>query len=159
MERVLTVGVYGWDGARCIGALRRAGCDQVVDIRARRGVRGSEYAFANRTRLEAALAQAKIAYVHLPELAPSREIRDAQVAADRAGGVLKRDRTALASSFLDRYRESVADVVPWSEIAGRLTGSRPALLCVERLPAACHRSIVAARLAAECEVGVEDLLP
>ena len=159
MERILTIGVYGWDAPRWLDALRRAGCDQLVDIRARRGVRGSEYAFANKTRLEAALAAAGIAYMHLPELAPSREIRDAQVAADHAGGVLKRDRTALASTFLDRYREGVVDAVDWASIAARVTGSRPALLCVERGPAACHRSLAAARLALECGVGVEDLLP
>lgn len=159
MDRVLTIGVYGWEAHRWLDALRRAGCDQVVDIRARRGVRGREYAFANRTRLEAALAQAGIAYVHVPELAPSKEIRDAQVAADHAAGVLKRERTTLATSFLDRYRESVVEVVEWAGIADRIAGARPALLCVERLPAACHRSLAAARLAVECEVGLEDLLP
>ena len=158
MERILTIGVYGWDGPRWMDALTRAGCDQVVDIRARRGVRGSEYAFANRTRLEAALGQAGIAYVHIPELAPSRDIRDAQVAADRTQGVAKRDRTTLATTFLDRYREGVVDVVDWEGIAARLTGSKPALLCVERVPSACHRSLAAARLAVECAVAVEDLL-
>lgn len=159
MERVLTIGVYGWDAPRWLDALKRAGCDEVVDIRARRGVRGSEYAFANRTRLEAALSQAGIAYLHLPELAPSREIRDAQVAADRAGGVLKRDRTTLAESFLDRYREGVVDAVDWDGIVSQVTGSRPALLCVERLPTACHRSLAAERLASQCDGVVEDLLP
>jgi uncharacterized protein (DUF488 family) len=159
MERVLTIGVYGWDAPRWLEALQRAGCDQVVDIRARRGVRGSDYAFANRTRLEAALAQAGIIYVHVPELAPPREIRDAQVAADHAAGVLKRDRMTLATSFLDRYREGVVDLADWTGIASLITGSRPALLCVERVPAACHRSLAAERLARECEVGVEDLLP
>ena len=38
-------------------------------------------------------------------------------------------------------------------------GSRPALLCVERDPEACHRSLIAARLARDWGFSVADLRP
>ena len=38
------------------------------------------------------------------------------------------------------------------------TSVRPALLCVERLPSACHRSLLAARLRSRCGADVEDIL-
>jgi uncharacterized protein (DUF488 family) len=158
VDRVLTIGVYGWSAERWIAALQAAGCDLVVDIRARRGVRGREHAFANRTRLEAALEEADIRYIHLPELAPSRAVRDAQVAADAGSGTRKRDRTVLGQAFVDRYQREVVDRVTWADVAERLDAVAPALLCVERVPTACHRSIVASRLAITASVPIEDLI-
>jgi hypothetical protein len=37
--------------------------------------------------------------------------------------------------------------------------SASALLCVERDPAACHRSLIGERIAAECGISVVHLLP
>lgn len=159
MERLLTIGVYGWDASRWLGALRSAGCDQILDIRARRGVRGRDYAFANRVRLEAALAEAGIAYLHLPELAPLREGRDAQATADRAAGIRKGDRVSLGPAFIEAYGRDVLDHVDWAVVAARISGVRPTLMCVERVPSACHRSLASARFAVSTGVAVEDLLP
>ncbi len=159
MDRVLTIGVYGWTAARWRGALVQAGCDVLVDIRARRGVRGPDYAFANRARLEALLADAGIHYLYLPELAPTRQIREAQITADLATGTRKRDRTELDESFASLYSELVADRLDWVGLAARIDGRVPGLLCVERLAAACHRSIAADRLAKAAGVAREDLLP
>ena len=50
---ITTVGVYGWTLERWLAALRDAGVALVADVRQRRGVRGSEYAWANATRLQA----------------------------------------------------------------------------------------------------------
>ena len=158
MDRVLTIGVYGWSPERWIAALQAAGCDLVADVRARRGVRGRECAFANRARLEAALEEADIRYFHMPELAPSRAVRDAQMAADAASGTRKRDRTVLGQAFVDRYQREVVDRVTWADVAERLDAVAPALLCVERVPTACHRSIVASRLAITASVPIEDLI-
>lgn len=159
MERLLTIGVYGWDADRWLAALQDAGCDEVVDIRARRGVRGREYAFANRSRLEERLAAAGIRYRYIPELAPARATRDAQTSIDKAAGVRKRERAVVGDAFIEAYRRDVLAHVDWTVVARSIVGSAPALLCVERMPAACHRSLAAARLSEEVGVKVEDLVP
>jgi uncharacterized protein (DUF488 family) len=159
VDRVLTIGVYGWSPERWIAALRDAGCDVVVDIRARRGVRGQEHAFANSTRLQAIVADAGLRYVHFPVLAPSRATRDAQVEADAVSKTAKRDRARLGDTFVAAYRAEVVDVVDWSTISTELAAAAPALLCVEWLPAACHRSIAAAELAQRAGCPVVDLVP
>jgi uncharacterized protein (DUF488 family) len=159
VDRVLTIGVYGWSPERWIAALQDAGCDTVVDIRARRGVRGREHAFANSTRLQAIVAEARLRYVHLPVLAPSRATRDAQVAADAVSKTAKRDRGCLGDGFVAAYWAEVVDVVDWQAIIAELAAAAPALLCVERLPAACHRSIVGTELAQRAGCAVVDLVP
>jgi hypothetical protein len=40
--RVVTIGVYGFTVDRFLTALREAGVDALLDVRQRRGVRGSE---------------------------------------------------------------------------------------------------------------------
>jgi uncharacterized protein (DUF488 family) len=159
MDRILTIGVYGWTAEAWLAALRQAGCDVVVDIRARRGVRGRESAFANRSRLETALSEAGVGYVHLPDLAPSRTTRDTQVAADISSGTAKRDRSGLHPAFADAYLAEVAGRTDWHAVAAAIPGTAPALLCVERLPSACHRSLAAAELARIASVPVQDLVP
>jgi len=159
VDRVLTIGVYGWSPERWIAALQDAGCDTVVDIRARRGVRGREHAFANSKRLQANVAEAGLRYVHLRGLAPSRATRDAQVAADAVSKTAKRDRARLGDAFVAAYRAEVVEVVDWQAIIAEVAAATPALLCVERLPAACHRSIVAAALAQRAGCSVVDLMP
>jgi uncharacterized protein (DUF488 family) len=159
MDRVLTIGIHGWDAESWVGALRAAGCDLVVDIRARRGIRGREYVFGNRARLETLLRDAGIGYLHLPELAPSQEMRAVQSAADTASRQPKRLRTVLDPAFAKAYEQGIAARVNWGDLVRRVDGVTPALLCVERLPTACHRSIAASRLAASAGVRVEDLIP
>jgi len=48
LPKFVTIGVYGFSADAFFEALQRAGVDSFCDIRYRRGVRGSEYAFANR---------------------------------------------------------------------------------------------------------------
>jgi uncharacterized protein (DUF488 family) len=112
MPTIATVGVYEFDAAGFIRTLDAAGVTQVVDIRQRRGVRGSEYAWANARRLQALLADA-----HSPEYI-------------RAYTVQILDHTPL---------EPVVEQLPVHGIG--------ALLCVESTARACHRSLVAERLA------------
>jgi uncharacterized protein (DUF488 family) len=141
MNRVaMTIGVYGWTLETWLAALREARVPLVVDVRQRRGVRGPEYAWANSKRLQAALADAGIGYVHAKELAPTTELRQLQYREDDRRGVGKRSRVELAPEFARRYDELIAGVdVELPE--------RAALLCVERDPEACHRSLAARRLA------------
>jgi uncharacterized protein (DUF488 family) len=158
--RVVTIGVYEWDLASFIDALGAADVRLLVDVRQRRGVRGREYAWANSRRLQEALAAAAIAYEHRLELAPTTELRHVQYAEDARRGVGKRSRTELAPEYRDRYTREILDRVDLgSVLAAWRTAGATALLCVERDPEACHRSVIAARLAAEHGLAVGHLLP
>lgn len=157
----ITIGAYGCDAERFFAALAAAGVDTFCDVRARRGVRGREYAFANSQRLQVRLAELGIRYLHRPDLAPSSETRAAQHAADAAEHTAKRQRGILGPAFVDAYRRErlagfdsaafLADLGPEARVV--------ALFCVEREPAACHRGLLADRLARDLDVAVRHLLP
>jgi uncharacterized protein (DUF488 family) len=154
-----TIGVYGFDRDTFLEALAAAGVNLVLDVRQRRGVRGAEYAWANARRLEAALAEAGIRYSHLPELAPTTELREAQYQADARRREGKRSRTVLAPEYVRGYEEQILGPVDLGPILKFVGKSRAALLCVERDPEACHRSLIAVRLASDWGFEVEDLRP
>jgi uncharacterized protein (DUF488 family) len=155
-----TIGVYGFTAEGFIAALREAGVGLLIDVRQRRGVRGSEYAWANAQRLQASLAEAGIEYRHHKELAPSTEMRRAQYRADDAAGVGKRSRERLAAEYVQLYLNEILEHVDLNELAESLPPDTiTALFCVERDPEACHRSLVANRLAAVLSRPVRHLLP
>ena len=160
MVTVMTIGVYGFDADSFLQCLRQADVQLLVDVRQRRGVRGPEYAWANSRRLQAALADAGIDYAHHRELAPTTELRQLQYAADHRLGVGKRSRRELAAEYVSRYTDEILDRVDLGSIVSTLptTGSA-ALLCVERDPEACHRSLIAQRLDERHRVTIEHLLP
>lgn len=160
VARMVTVGVYGFDSDSFLQRLRDADVRLVIDVRQRRGVRGAEYAWANARRLHAALAQARIAYEHHPELAPTTELRQLQYAEDDRRGVGKRTRQELAAEYVRRYTAEVLDHADLRSIVSALPSSgTAALLCVERDPEACHRSLIAQRLTERHHVTVEHLRP
>ncbi|HXV02730.1 MAG TPA: DUF488 domain-containing protein [Gaiellaceae bacterium] len=148
MKRVATIGVYGWTLEEWLAALRDAGVVLVVDIRQRRGVRGQEYAWGNAKRLEAALAEAGIGYRHELSLAPTTEIRQVQYEEDRRQGVGKRSRQVASPEYVERYRREILDRADLDGLVASLPADgASALMCVEREPELCHRSLVAERLA------------
>src|SRR3954453_21931145 len=147
MKTVATVGVYGFSGEEFIAALRDAGVRLLVDVRQRRGVRGSEYAWANSQRLQRALADAGIEYRHLKELAPTTELRHLQYAEDARLGVGKRSRVELAPAYVSRYTDEILNAVDLDALADDLPDGVVALLCVEADAEACHRSLIAQRMA------------
>jgi uncharacterized protein (DUF488 family) len=160
MERLFTIGAYGFDQETFFDALSGAGVDALLDVRRRRGVRGREYAFVNATRLQRELEARGIAYRHLLDLAPQQVTRDLQSRADAADKVAKRQRTGLAAEFVADYTERTLEPFDWARLAGELREfRRPALFCVERLPESCHRGLSAVRLAAAGGVPVEHLVP
>lgn len=160
MPTVATIGVYGWTVDAFLDALRAADVRIVLDVRQRRGVRGSEYAWANARRLEAALAQAGIEYRHRKDLAPTTELRQLQYREDDRLSVGKRSRVELALEYRKRYVREILDNVDLAAIAAELpTDGASALLCVERDPEACHRSLIAECLAAEHGASVVHLRP
>ncbi len=146
---IATIGVYGFDRDSFLAALRAAEIDLLLDVRQRRGVRGSEYAWANAKRLQAALAEAGVAYSHLKELAPTTEMRQVQYREDARRGEGKRSRTTLAPEYTRLYTEQILDPADLDPIVRWIGDSSAALLCVEREPEACHRSLIAARLERE----------
>src|ERR1700709_2352725 len=138
MRALATIGVYGADLESFLATLREAGVDLVLDVRQRRGVRGAEDAWANARRLEGSLREAGIVYQHLPELAPTTSMREAQYEADAARGEGKRSRTVLAEAYVERYTEEVLDRADLDKLVRFIGRSTPALFCVEREAAACH---------------------
>ncbi len=160
MPKIATIGVYEFDGVGFIRALDGAGVTQVIDIRQRRGVRGAEYAWANAERLQRRLAEARIAYDYHPELAPDTELRQLQYREDAKAGVGKRSRDKLAPEYVRTYTEEILDLVPLEPLIRRLpVHGIGALLCVEATAQACHRSLVAGRLADRYGFDVIDLEP
>jgi uncharacterized protein (DUF488 family) len=155
-----TIGVYGFDGEHFLQRLRRANVRLLLDVRQRRGVRGPEYAWANSRRLQTALGEARIAYEHHPELAPTTELRQLQYAEDDRWGVGKRSRRELAAEYTRRYTTEILDHADLMPIVSALSSSgTTALLCVERDPEACHRSLIAQRLFEQHHVTIEHLRP
>jgi uncharacterized protein (DUF488 family) len=160
LTAVATIGVYGFDQSAFLSALARARVKVLLDVRQRRGVRGSEYAWANSARLQAALADAGIEYRHHKELAPTTELRQLQYAEDDRQGVGKRSRVELAAEYRERYTHEILDQVDLEPIVASLpVKGAAALMCVERDPEACHRSLIAERMAAEHGVSVKHLKP
>jgi uncharacterized protein (DUF488 family) len=123
-------------------------------------VRGSQYAWANSKRLQAALADAGIGYEHLPELAPTTDLRHLQYAEDARQGVGKRSRELLAPEYVRRFVHERLDRVDLAPIVESMPGDgATALLCVERDPEACHRSLVAERIAERFGLPLDHLRP
>ncbi|NEW33882.1 DUF488 domain-containing protein [Nocardia cyriacigeorgica] len=157
MRKIVTIGVYGFDAESFLQRLRAAKVGLLLDIRRRRGVRGAEYAWANSLRLQAALEQAGIGYEHHLELAPTVEMLHLQHAEDDRSGVGKRSRRVLDGEYVRRYTGEILDRTDLTPV---MSGSGvTALLCVERDPEACHRSLIAQRLAERHYLRIEHLLP
>src|ERR1035437_960410 len=161
MPVTATIGVYDFDAVTFSKTLLAAGVDLLVDVRQRRGVRGSQYAWANSLRLQGLLAGAGIAYSHHRELAPTTELRHLQYRADDRTGVGKRTRELLAPEYVARYTSEILDHVDLGPLICELDARSGlgALLCVESEPAACHRSLITARLAERHGYSVTPLRP
>jgi uncharacterized protein (DUF488 family) len=160
MPTIATVGVYEFDAAGFIRTLDETGVTKIVDIRQRRGVRGPQYAWANARRLQALLGDARIGYEHRPELAPTTELRHLQYRDDDRQGVGKRSRVRLSLEYVRAYTEEILDRVPLEPLVeGLPVHGIGALLCVEATAQACHRSLVAERLAERFGFNVVHLEP
>ena len=159
--KIVTIGVYGFNEDSFFEALCKAKVDTFCDIRSRRGVRGSTYAFANSLRLQERLAELGIRYLYRKDLAPTQGVRDRQAAADKATKTAKRKRTTLGEAFITAYQtECLAAFDPDSLLEDLEENAQVvALFCVEKAPEACHRSLVAETLAKELKLEVENILP
>lgn len=160
MDELLTIGAYGFTSDSFFVALKDAGIDCFLDLRRRRGVRGAQYAFANAGRLQKELASRHIAYRHVLELAPDEETRDLQGQHDKAMKIARRKREVLGGAFVADYTQRTLRPYDFTSLIADLRQCRrPVLFCVEASPRACHRGLVAARLADLTGVPLRHLTP
>ena len=144
-----TIGVFGSTEQEYFKKLTDNNIDTFCDIRQRRGVRGSKYAFVNSNRLQQRLIELDIKYAHFIDLAPTTEIRELQKEVDAQEGILKRDRTKLGKVFTIAYKDRVLSKFDFDAFLEKLDdvgASNVVLFCVEEQPKACHRSIVSDKL-------------
>jgi len=147
--KFFTIGAYGSTEQEYFQKLIDNNIDTFCDIRQRRGVRGSKYAFVNSNRLQQKLNELDIKYAHFIDLAPTKEIRELQKEADAQEGVLKRDRDKLGKVFTIAYKDRILsnfDFDAFLDKLDKVAASNIVLFCVEEKPAACHRSIVRDKL-------------
>jgi uncharacterized protein (DUF488 family) len=72
----------------------------------------------------------------------------------------KRSREKLAPEYAERYTREILDRADLDQVAERLPEQGAgALMCVERDPEACHRSLIADRLAARHDLSLVHLRP
>lgn len=146
--KVFTIGVFGSTEQQFFKKLEENHIDTFCDIRQRRGVRGSKYAFVNSNYLQAKLADLDIRYGHIIELAPTSEIREKQKQEDLMNGESKRDRTHLGSTFISEYKKHIEqyDFDALVSHLDSIDANNVVFFCVEQYPTACHRSIVTEEL-------------
>jgi uncharacterized protein (DUF488 family) len=160
MQRIYTIGAYGFDAQHFYGALEGARIDLFLDIRRRRGIRGPLYTFGNSGRLQPELERRGITYRHIIALAPDEETRRFQREADEASGQPRRDRAELSDAFVREYTRRTIDPFDWETLIAELKPfRRPVFFCVECTPEACHRGLVAAWLASMTSLPQTHLMP
>jgi hypothetical protein len=87
-------------------------------------------------------------------------MRRLQYREDDRLGVGKRSRTRLAEEYRRRYLAEVLDRIDLREVVDQLPADGiAALLCVERDPEACHRSLIAGLLAERHGARISHLRP
>jgi len=132
---LISLGYEGRDATDLIAKLRESSVNALVDVRL---TPLSRKPGLSKKRFAAALGEAGIAYVHLPQLGNPKENR----APFRAGSTESHDefRRILQTS---NGRSALAHV------AELLDEGVVALLCFERDPRTCHRHLVASELKLE----------
>lgn len=142
MTRLFTIGYEGATPSALGDALATAGVEVLVDVRA---VANSRRPGFSKRALSAGLEERGVGYLHMRALGTPAEGR----AAARAG---RHDE--MKSIFADQLRTDGAREDLETLVGMMKAGRRICLLCFEREPEHCHRSIVAERVEAGAD-GVE----
>ena len=148
--KIFTIGVYGSLEDEFFGKLVNNHIDLFCDIRQRRGVRGSKYAFVNSNYLQNKLMELGIGYVYEKRLAPTKEIREMQWEADKLEHQTKKTRETLGHAFCEGYKSLVLDKADLDALVNIFTtrkANNVVLFCLEEHAEACHRSLLAQKLA------------
>jgi uncharacterized protein (DUF488 family) len=137
--RIFTIGYEGATVGEFVDALQKAGVERVIDVRALPLSRRPGF---SKTPLRGALAEAGIEYVHLKALGTPADGR----AAARAGR--HADMARIYAGQLE-LPEAIAESAQMLALAEEKPS---ALLCFEREPAHCHRSLLLDAVAAGAEI-------
>jgi uncharacterized protein (DUF488 family) len=137
--RIFTIGYEGATMDGFIAVLKEAGVERVIDVRALPLSRRPGF---SKTPLSGALEQAGIDYVHLKALGTPAEGRSAA----RAGR--HRDLERIYAGQLE-LPEAMAQSAQMIELASEKPS---ALLCFERDPAHCHRTLLLKAVAPQADV-------
>jgi uncharacterized protein (DUF488 family) len=137
--RIFTIGYEGATVPEFLEALQKAGVERVIDVRALPLSRRPGF---SKSPLRRALAEAGLDYVHLKALGTPADGR----AAARAGRHADMARIYAGQLELPEAMAQSAQMLALAE-------ERPsALLCFERDPAHCHRSLLLKAAAPDAEV-------
>jgi uncharacterized protein (DUF488 family) len=137
--RIFTIGYEGTTVSEFLTALKQAGVQQVIDVRALPLSRRLGF---SKTPLRLALEEAGIEYVHLKALGTPSEGRTAA----RAG---RHDDMKRVYTGQLELPEAIAQSAQMLELAAEKPS---ALLCMEREPAHCHRTLLLDMVAPDAEV-------
>jgi len=137
--RIFTIGYEGTTVGEFLDALKKAGVERVIDVRALPLSRRPGF---SKTPLRGALEEAGIEYVHLKALGTPSEGRTAA----RAG---HHDDMARIYAGQLELPEAMAQSAQMLELAREKPS---ALLCMEREPAHCHRTLLLDTVAEDAEV-------
>ena len=137
--RIFTIGYEGATVGEFVEALRTAKVKRVIDVRA---VANSRRPGFSKTPLRNALAEENIDYVHLRALGTPADGR----AAARAGR--HEDLVRIYAGQLE-LPEAIAQGAQMLDLAGEKPS---AVLCYERDPAGCHRTLLLTAVAPDAEV-------
>lgn len=161
MNKIVTIGVYGFTRESFFQKLLDAKIDTFCDIRRRRGVRGSAYAFSNSQYLQKKLHELGIQYVYLKDLAPDQVVREKQKQEDKKLHIAKRERKTLGEAFISEYTSKCLSHFEPSIFLEKIGSDAQVicLFCVERDPEACHRSLVSNWLIQTFQIPVEHIVP
>lgn len=136
--RIFTIGYEGATVAEFVAALQNAGVERVIDVRA---VANSRRPGFSKTPLRNALAESGIDYVHLRALGTPADGR----AAARAG------RHSELERIYDGQLELPEAIAQGAQMLDLAKEKSSALLCYERDPAGCHRSLLLKAVAPHAE--------
>lgn len=137
--QIFTIGYEGTTVPEFIAALQNAGVKRVIDVRALPLSRRPGF---SKSALRAALEHAGIEYAHLKALGTPAEGR----AAARSGR--HADLRRIYSSQLE-----LPEAIAQSALMLELAREKPsALLCMEREPAHCHRTLLLDAVAEHADV-------
>ena len=137
--RIFTIGYENATVVDFLAALQAAGVERVIDVRA---VPNSRRPGFSKTPLRNALAEVGIDYVHLRALGTPADGR----AAARAG---RHDDLIRIYAGQLELPEAIAQGAQMLDLAA---DKRSALLCYEREPAECHRTLLLDAVASDAEV-------
>lgn len=137
--RIFTIGYEAATIGEFVEALRTAGVERVIDVRALPLSRRPGF---SKTPLRGALGEAGIDYVHLKALGTPADGR----AAARAGRHADLERIYAGQLELP---EAIAQSALMLELAREKPS---ALLCMEREPARCHRTLLLQAVAEDADV-------